>query len=122
MTYADGFRYDGDWQAGVRQGQAVASWSDGTTYTGTYVNGLREGKGDLVQPDGFKYSGDWNAGQMEGQGIATYPEGDVYEGSFVAGKLAAFKVPVEIQIQRDPLPRNANGKIMKNELKKVLSV
>ena len=32
-------------------------------------------------------------------------------------KIAAFKVPVEIQIQRDPLPRNANGKIMKNELR-----
>jgi long-chain acyl-CoA synthetase len=36
---------------------------------------------------------------------------------FVAGKLAAFKVPVEIQLQRDPLPRNANGKIMKGDLR-----
>ncbi len=36
---------------------------------------------------------------------------------FVAGKIAAFKVPVEIQIQREPLPRNANGKIMKNDLR-----
>ena len=36
---------------------------------------------------------------------------------FVAGKLAAFKVPVEIQIQREPLPRNANGKIMKSDLR-----
>ncbi len=36
---------------------------------------------------------------------------------FVAGKIAAFKVPVEIQIQREPLPRNANGKIMKSELR-----
>jgi long-chain acyl-CoA synthetase len=35
----------------------------------------------------------------------------------VAQKLAAFKAPVEIIIQRDPLPRNANGKIMKNELR-----
>jgi len=36
---------------------------------------------------------------------------------FVASKIAAFKVPVEIQIQREPLPRNANGKIMKNDLR-----
>ncbi len=36
---------------------------------------------------------------------------------FVAGKIAAFKVPVEIQIQREPLPRNANGKIMKSDLR-----
>ena len=36
---------------------------------------------------------------------------------FTAQKIAAFKVPVDIQIQRDPLPRNANGKIMKSELR-----
>lgn len=36
---------------------------------------------------------------------------------FVGSKIAAFKVPVEIQIQREPLPRNANGKIMKNDLR-----
>ncbi|MBI1401494.1 class I adenylate-forming enzyme family protein [Hyphomonas sp.] len=35
----------------------------------------------------------------------------------VAGMLAAFKVPKEIQFQNDPLPRNANGKILKAELR-----
>ncbi len=35
----------------------------------------------------------------------------------VAGKLAAFKVPVQIIFMPDNLPRNANGKIMKKELK-----
>lgn len=35
----------------------------------------------------------------------------------VANQLAAFKVPVEIQFQEDPLPRNANGKILKNVLR-----
>ncbi len=31
----------------------------------------------------------------------------------VASQIAAFKVPVEIQFQDEPLPRNANGKILK---------
>ncbi|MEM0985870.1 MAG: class I adenylate-forming enzyme family protein [Pseudomonadota bacterium] len=35
----------------------------------------------------------------------------------VAGQLAAFKVPVEIQFQTEPLPRNANGKILKPDLR-----
>ncbi len=42
--------------------------------------------------------------------------------AFVAGRLARFKVPVAIHIHDAPLPRNANGKIVKTELKqKVLS-
>ncbi|MEL7453717.1 MAG: AMP-binding protein [Pseudomonadota bacterium] len=35
----------------------------------------------------------------------------------VASQIAAFKVPVEIRIQDTPLPRNANGKILKSELR-----
>ena len=37
---------------------------------------------------------------------------------FVAERLAAFKVPVKVVISLDMLPRNANGKIVKSELKK----
>jgi len=39
--------------------------------------------------------------------------------AFVAERLAAFKVPVKVVFWHETLPRNANGKIMKNELKKV---
>jgi long-chain acyl-CoA synthetase len=35
----------------------------------------------------------------------------------VRAQIAAFKVPVEIQFQDEPLPRNANGKILKPELR-----
>ena len=36
---------------------------------------------------------------------------------FVAERLAAFKVPVKVLIQREMLPRNENGKILKAQLK-----
>ena len=37
--------------------------------------------------------------------------------AFVAARLAAFKVPVVVRFFDQPLPRNANGKILKSELK-----
>ncbi len=37
----------------------------------------------------------------------------------VAAQLAAFKVPVRIELRHEPLPRNANGKILKRELRAV---
>jgi long-chain acyl-CoA synthetase len=41
---------------------------------------------------------------------------------FVAQKLAAFKVPVSIAFLEEALPRNANGKIVKKDLKSVFGV
>jgi long-chain acyl-CoA synthetase len=35
----------------------------------------------------------------------------------VRARLAGFKVPVKILLEGEPLPRNANGKIMKHVLK-----
>ena len=39
--------------------------------------------------------------------------------AWVAERLAAFKVPIKILFWHETLPRNANGKILKNELKKL---
>jgi long-chain acyl-CoA synthetase len=39
-----------------------------------------------------------------------------------AAHLAAFKVPVRIEIRTEPLPRNPNGKILKQDLKRELAI
>ena len=41
--------------------------------------------------------------------------------AFVAERLAAFKVPIKVVFWHETLPRNANGKILKNELKKLFA-
>jgi long-chain acyl-CoA synthetase len=38
---------------------------------------------------------------------------------FVAERLAAFKVPVEVRVSHDALPRNVGGKLVKSQLRKV---
>jgi len=37
--------------------------------------------------------------------------------AFLRTRLAAFKVPVAIRFLTEPLPRNANGKIVKRDLR-----
>ena len=41
--------------------------------------------------------------------------------AYVSERLAAFKVPVRVLFQTEPLPRNPNGKIMKGELRKLFA-
>ena len=40
----------------------------------------------------------------------------------VAAQIAAFKVPIRIDQYPEPLPRNANGKIMKPEVRKIMGI
>ena len=61
-------------------------------------------------------------GEEPGAIVHLKPGGTVTEAelrSLVRTRLAAFKVPVRVVFWPENLPRNANGKIMKSELKKV---
>ncbi len=61
-------------------------------------------------------------GEEPGAVVTLKPGAEVTEEElrrFVAERLAAFKVPVKVVFWPETLPRNANGKIMKNELRTV---
>ncbi|NEX92524.1 AMP-binding protein [Caulobacter sp. 17J65-9] len=54
--------------------------------------------------------------------VTVRPGAEVDEAAmraFVAERLAAFKVPTRVLFWHEPLPRNANGKILKPELQKL---
>ncbi|MGH8434210.1 MAG: class I adenylate-forming enzyme family protein [Pseudomonas sp.] len=40
--------------------------------------------------------------------------------AFISQRLAAYKVPAQVYSQREPLPRNASGKLLKATLKKIV--
>jgi len=59
-------------------------------------------------------------GEEPGAVVTLKPDAHVDEAelrAFVAERLAAFKVPVKIIFRREILPRNANGKIIKSQLR-----
>ncbi|MGD1935733.1 MAG: class I adenylate-forming enzyme family protein [Candidatus Phaeomarinobacter sp.] len=59
-------------------------------------------------------------GEEVGAVIQVTPGSSVTEGdlqTYVRQHLAAFKVPVKIELRTEPLPRNANGKILKRQLR-----
>jgi long-chain acyl-CoA synthetase len=63
-------------------------------------------------------------GEEVGATVQVRPSATVREDElreYVAQYLAAFKVPVRIEIRHQPLPRNPNGKILKQELKQELA-
>ncbi|CAM9605621.1 unnamed protein product [Scytosiphon promiscuus] len=84
--YNDGSVYEGSWNRGNWEGQAVRTWPLGARYVGAFRDNLQHGKGSLVLPNGGGgYSGDWAFGFQHGKGMLTTPDGQTCEGDFVEG-------------------------------------
>jgi long-chain acyl-CoA synthetase len=61
-------------------------------------------------------------GEEPGAVVTLKPDASATEDelrAFVAERLAAFKVPKRVIFRRETLPRNANGKIIKSDLRKL---
>ena len=110
ITYADGSKYEGEFQNGWRNGQGIEYYKNGNPkyngkwendkyhgygtytelngdkYTGDFQKGWRHGNGTLTYSNGDKYTGMFNYDQFNNDGILTYANGSKYEGQFYNGK------------------------------------
>ncbi|HSX13277.1 MAG TPA: hypothetical protein VLE96_02525 [Chlamydiales bacterium] len=58
-VFADGSRYEGEWEGNERHGFGIQFWPNGAYYSGTWFNDLRHGEGLFVWADGTYYQGIW---------------------------------------------------------------
>ena len=97
--YANGARYEGNWEQGIRTGvgqlrdeynstycgcfvdgmpnDPLGTWEycDGSTYCGGVVDGCRHGSGFYQWPDKTSYEGEWYDDQRSGVGVETSSDG-----------------------------------------------
>ena len=52
MVYANGDYYEGEWEAGQRQGEGVLVYANGNVYEGQWEGDKKEGKGRFSHASG----------------------------------------------------------------------
>ena len=62
--YADGNRYEGDFQNGLPNGTGKISYYNGDVYEGEIENGFLHGKGMMISANGNKVQGIWESGKF----------------------------------------------------------
>jgi hypothetical protein len=81
-NYADGGKYQGEWQDGKRHGIGTYISPTGTRYEGEWKDNGASGHGVCHYADGMKYDGQFESGERHGKGVLISPVGDRYEGEF----------------------------------------
>jgi len=80
------FKYEGDWNDGLKQGEGAYAWENGDRYVGHFAADRPDGKGKYQFGNGDSYEGDVQSGVISGRGAYTSKGGDLFEGSFLNGK------------------------------------
>ncbi|MDL5045620.1 hypothetical protein QQ054_06155 [Oscillatoria amoena NRMC-F 0135] len=87
-VFPSGNRYDGEFQAGIRTGQATLTFADGTQCQGTFENEQLNGRGTCVFPSGNRYEGEFRNNARHGRGVFIYANGTRLEGVWREGQFA----------------------------------
>ncbi|HET9652336.1 MAG TPA: caspase family protein, partial [Usitatibacter sp.] len=82
-----GFKYEGEWNEGLKQGRGVYQWENGDRYEGTFAGDRPDGKGVYRFANGDSYEGEVKQGVISGRGVYVARNGDAFEGPFANGKL-----------------------------------
>ena len=81
-----GFRYEGDYRDGVREGLGTYSWPNGDRYEGRFLADLPDdAHATYLFANGDRYEGEVRKGLIEGRGRYTSRAGDRFEGMFRNG-------------------------------------
>jgi hypothetical protein len=78
----DGSEYQGELEAGVRQGLGRQVSADGTVYIGNFKGDQPHGDGSIQWANGHSYAGQWVKGRVEGHGLLQACDEWIYNGQF----------------------------------------
>jgi hypothetical protein len=84
---AKSFRYEGEFNEGVKHGQGKYVWENGNRYEGPFADDRPNGVGKYFFANGDTYNGEVKNGALTGRGIYVTKGGDTLEGTFVDAKL-----------------------------------
>jgi hypothetical protein len=80
------FKYEGEFNEGLKQGEGTYVWENGDRYQGHFANDRPDGRGKYQFANGDSYEGEVKLGVIIGRGTYVAKSGDVFEGSFYGGK------------------------------------
>ncbi|HYC34921.1 MAG TPA: caspase family protein [Usitatibacter sp.] len=80
------FKYEGEFQEGLKHGSGIYVWENGDRYEGTFAEDRADGQGKYRFANGDTYEGQVKGGVIVGRGTYVARNGDVFEGSFSGGK------------------------------------
>jgi len=80
------FKYEGDFNDGLKHGQGTYVWDNGDRYDGKFASDRPDGVGKYHFANGDSYEGEVKGGVVVGRGTYASKNGDVFEGSFADGK------------------------------------
>jgi hypothetical protein len=100
MVYSSGNRYDGEYQAGKRNGCGMFLFANGRKYVGQFQDDRFEGQGSWILENGDRYIGAFKDNKCHGQGTFIFADGSYKSGQWQAGNL----VGTDLSCDRTPLP------------------